>query len=129
MNTMERVDMHEEEEGLMVTHGSLFDLIHDTVKETNIENFMRKYEERTMDRTKSQRFDIQEEAYQKKLHPIKRSRRVPESVWLTNSDYAEALQAQYDHEDAEKERVRVSRIKSRRTKPKTTSKMRTRKSR
>lgn len=43
--TMERVDMHEEVDELIVTHGKLFDLVYDTVKETNIENFMRRYED------------------------------------------------------------------------------------
>ena len=127
MKTMERVDMHEEEEGLMVTHGSLFDLLHDTVKESNIENFMRKYSERNglkeIAPTRGPRFAIQEEAYQKKLHPIK------SGVQLTNSDYAEGLQAEYDYQDAEKERSRNRKTKTRRTKTKPTSRTRTRKSR
>lgn len=133
MKAMERVDMHEEEEGLMVTHGSLLDLVHDTVKESNIENFMRKYSERngltyqSTDRkkdlqpTRGPRFAIQEEAYQKKLHPIK------SSVRLTNSEYAEGLQAEYDYEDAEKERSRVSR-RTKTAKTKTKPSSRTRKS-
>lgn len=33
LKLMERVDMHEEEEGCVVTHGSLFDLTHDTITE------------------------------------------------------------------------------------------------
>ena len=33
LKLMERIDMHEEEEGCVVTHGSLFDLTHDTITE------------------------------------------------------------------------------------------------
>jgi hypothetical protein len=42
IKTMERVDMHEEVEGLIVTHGKLIDLL----EPVNTEHFMRQYEER-----------------------------------------------------------------------------------
>ena len=46
MNTMERVGMHEEEEGLTVTHGSLNDLLRPCLVHKNRETFMRRYEAR-----------------------------------------------------------------------------------
>jgi hypothetical protein len=57
---MERVDMHEEEEGCVVTHGSLFDLTHDTITEEDRLRYVKIY-----DKTEDIRMDI--EAYKFKV--------------------------------------------------------------
>ena len=43
LKLMERVDMHEEEEGCVVTHGSLFDLTHDTITEEDRLRYVNAY--------------------------------------------------------------------------------------
>ena len=43
LKLMERVDMHEEEEGCVVTHGSLFDLTHDTITEEDRLRYVKAY--------------------------------------------------------------------------------------
>jgi len=61
LKLMERVDMHEEEEGCVVTHGSLFDLTHDTITEEDRLRYVKAY-----GKTEDIRMDIEAYKYNHK---------------------------------------------------------------
>ena len=61
LKLMERVDMHEEEEGCVVTHGSLFDLTHDTITEEDRLRYVK-----THDKTEDIRMAIEAYKYNHK---------------------------------------------------------------
>jgi hypothetical protein len=78
LKLMERVDMHEEEEGCVVTHGSLFDLTHDTITEEDRLRYVKAY-----GKTEGLRFDIEVYKYNYKPKHKSKSR---QTVRLTDSE-------------------------------------------
>jgi len=99
LKLMERVDMHEEEEGCVVTHGSLFDLTHDTITEEDRLRYVKFY-----DKTEDIRMDI--EAYKFKVkskHKSKAKSRHPLPVsdaFKEEQDYRNAILQREENYDA-----------------------------
>jgi len=92
LKLMERVDMHEEEEGCVVTHGSLFDLTHDTITEEDRLRYLKIY-----DKTEDIRMDI--EAYKFKVKSKHKSKyKSKKSVPV--SDALKAVQEEQDYRNA-----------------------------
>jgi hypothetical protein len=92
LKLMERVDMHEEEEGCVVTHGSLFDLTHDTISEEDRLRYVKIY-----DKTEDIRMAI--EAYKFNVKSKSKSKakyRQP----LPVSDALKAVQEEQDYRNA-----------------------------
>lgn len=79
LELMERVDMHEEEEGCVVTHGLLFDLTHDTITEEDRLRYVKAH-----GKTENIRMAI--EAY--KYRP---------SSLINNSEIAKVVQEEQDY--------------------------------
>lgn len=79
LKLMERVDMHEEEEGCVVTHGSLFDLTHDNITEEDRLRYVKAH-----GKTEDIRMAI--EAY--KYRP---------SSLINNSEIAKVVQEEQDY--------------------------------
>jgi len=136
LKALEKTGMHEEEPGLVVTHGNLRDLLYDPVnlapvnlapvnlgsvnlepvnlgpvKETNIEKWMKQYEtNRRVQGTSVKGTSVQGTSVQgtikgTKSKPKTRKRTVSKKremsdnlILKTNSAYAEALQAQLNHD-------------------------------
>jgi hypothetical protein len=94
LKLMERVDMHEEEEGCVVTHGSLFDLTHDTITEEDRLRYVKMYH-----KTEDIRMDI--EAYKFKVkskHKSKAKAKSKQTVPV--SDALKAVQEEQDYRNA-----------------------------
>lgn len=95
---MERVDTHEEEEGCVVTHGSLFDLTHDTITEEDRLRYVKAY-----GKTEDNRMDI--EAYKFKVKSKHKSKykyksKVHQSVPLSDAEIAKVVQEEQDYRNA-----------------------------
>jgi hypothetical protein len=101
LKLMERVDMHEEEEGCVVTHGSLFDLTHDTITEEDRLRYVKIY-----DKTEDIRMDI--EAYKFKVkskHKSKANAKSRQTVPVSDvlkeeQDYRNAILQREENYDA-----------------------------
>jgi hypothetical protein len=88
---MERVDMHEEEEGCVVTHGSLFDLTHDTITEEDRLRYVKAY-----GKTEDIRMAI--EAYKFKVKSKHKSKyKSKKSVPLSDAEIAKVVQEEQDY--------------------------------
>lgn len=113
LTALESSGMHEEETGLVVTHGNLRDLLYDPVnlepvnlgpvKESNIEKWMKQYEtNRSVQGTNVQGPNVQSVKRTKtktRKKPVSKKREMTDNLILkTNSAYAEALQAQLNHD-------------------------------
>ena len=125
LKALESTGMHEEEPGLVVTHGNLRDLLYDPVnlapvnlepvnlgpvnlgpvKETNIEKWMKQYEtNRSVQGTSVEGPNVQSVKRTKskantRKKPVSKKREMSDNLILkTNSAYAEALQAQLNHD-------------------------------
>ncbi len=94
LKLMERVDMHEEEEGCVVTHGSLFDLTHDTITEEDRLRYVKMYH-----KTEDIRMDI--EAYKFKVKSKHKSKSKAKSrQTVPVSDVLKAAQEEQDYRNA-----------------------------
>ena len=95
LKLMERVDMHEEEEGCVVTHGSLFDLTHDTITEEDRLRYVKMYH-------KTEDIRMAVEAYKFKVKSKHKSRKpVPVSDALKEEqDYRNAILQREENYDA-----------------------------
>jgi len=94
LKLMERVDMHEEEEGCVVTHGSLFDLTHDTITEEDRLRYLKIY-----DKTEDIRMDIEAYKYNyKSKHKSKYKSKSRQTVPV--SDALKAVQEEQDYRNA-----------------------------
>jgi len=92
LKLMERVDMHEEEEGCVVTHGSLFDLTHDTITEEDRLRYVKIY-----DKTEDIRMDI--EAYKFKVKSKHKSKPKAKSKPRQPIPFSDALKAVQEEQD------------------------------
>ena len=96
LKLMERVDMHEEEEGCVVTHGSLFDLTHDTITEEDRLRYVKAH-----GKTEGLRFDI--EAYKYNYKPKHKSKPKPkprQTGPLSDAEIAKVVQEEQDYRNA-----------------------------
>ena len=96
LKLMEHVDMHEEEEGCVVTHGSLFDLTHDTITEEDRLRYVKAY-----GKTEGMRFDI--EAYKYNYKPKHKSKPKPkprQTGPLSDAEIAKVVQEEQDYRNA-----------------------------
>lgn len=95
LKLMERVDMHEEEEGCVVTHGSLFDLTHDTITEEDRLRYVNAH-----GKTEDIRMEI--EVYKFKVKSKHKSKskyksKVRHSVPLSDAEIAKVVQEEQDY--------------------------------
>lgn len=92
LKLMERVDMHEEEEGCVVTHGSLFDLTHDTITEEDRLRYVKAY-----GKTEDIRMAI--EAYKFKVKSKHKAKSKPKKS-VPVSDALKAVQEEQNYRNA-----------------------------
>jgi len=96
LKLMERVDMHEEEEGCVVTHGSLFDLTHDAITEEDRLRYVKAY-----GKTEDIRMAI--EAYKYNYKPKHKSKPKPkprQTGPLSDAEIAKVVQEEQDYRNA-----------------------------
>jgi len=93
LKLMERVDMHEEEEGCVVTHGSLFDLTHDIITEEDRLRYVKIY-----DKTEDIRMDI--EAYKFKVKSKHKSKSKAKYKSRQTVPVSDALKEEQDYRNA-----------------------------
>ena len=94
LKLMERVDMHEDEEGCVVTHGSLFDLTHDTITEEDRLRYVKAH-----GKTEDIRMAI--EAYKFKVKSKHKSKPKPRQTGpLSDAEIAKVVQEEQDYRNA-----------------------------